>query len=163
MNAIKFILKEHAKIRAAFKLIAKSNSSDAVKIRKLMALCKYLVVHETMEQKLWYPYLKANTKLTTVIKHLVSEEKTAAKVIERFKKMKKKTDWENEWEDKFEKFKDDVDHHADEEDKKLFPKVVLQVDETELRSIGKKLQAFTHQKLARKVLFWKQRTLVSCP
>jgi hemerythrin superfamily protein len=138
MDAIKFILREHNKIRRTFKDINKKSRRIPTKKKMLKELCNYLVVHETMEQKKWYPHFKKNSQLNAVVKHLLTEEKKAAKVIKTFKKPLS----DERWEEKFLAFKKDVEHHASEEEKKLFPKVRKFFDAEELDEIGKVLRKF---------------------
>lgn len=138
MDAIKFLIKEHNHVRRVLKDINKKSRTEAAKKKIFKGLCKELVVHETMEQKVWYPNFKTNPKLNKTVKHLVTEEKTAAKAIKAFKKIKT----QEKWEEKFAEFKTDVEHHAHEEETKLFPKVKKVLDKDELAEIGKKLRKF---------------------
>ena len=140
MDAIKFLLKEHNKIRKTFTKI-KSKSRETTKHKMFDFLCKDLVRHEKMEQKIWYPYLKKNTPLKNKIKHLLKEEKTAAKVIKEFKKIKNPEKWEK----KFLAFKKDVSHHANEEETKLFPKVKKSLENSELKLIGEQFHAYKNK------------------
>ncbi|MBA3661977.1 MAG: hemerythrin domain-containing protein [Gammaproteobacteria bacterium] len=138
MNAVDFLIKEHNKIRKAFAEISNKVHRDLTKREMFEALSHELVRHETMEQEVWYPKLKTNEKLRDVIKHLVFEEKTAAKAIKEIKKIK----IQEAWEEKFLKLKKDVEHHATEEETKLFPKVERLLNEAELNRIGKELREF---------------------
>lgn len=138
MNAIDFLIKEHNKVRKTFAEISKGIHRDITKKEMFNELCQELIRHETMEQEIWYPNLKKNEKLRDIIKHLISEEKTAAKTIKEFGKIK----IQKEWEEKFLKFKKDVEHHANEEEDKLFPKVEKLLDAAELKRIGKELYEF---------------------
>lgn len=147
MDAIQFLKKDHEKVKKTFSKISKGNFltkltkpnySDATRRRMFAALCRELIVHEQMEQKVWYPVIKIDIKVKPIIKHLVSEEKSAAKKIKTFKSIKTQETWEK----KFEQFRDDVLHHAKDEEKKLFPVVQDLIDEKILRQIGKKMQAY---------------------
>lgn len=137
MDAIQFILKEHAKVRHTLSKFKKTLSTSRKK-QIFNSLCNDLIRHETMEEKVWYPHLKKSVQLRTVIKHLISEEKTAEKEIKKMNKIKES----EEWDAKLQKFKKAVLHHAREEEKKLFPKVRATLDKKELSLLGKKLQAF---------------------
>lgn len=137
MDAIKFLLKEHNKIRKIFTKIT-TKSREVTKKKMFDLLCKDLVRHEKMEQKIWYPYLKKHINLKNKINHLIKEEKTAAKIIKKFKKIKNLKKWEK----KFITFKKDVSHHANEEETKLFPNVKKELENNELKMIGNKLKKF---------------------
>lgn len=139
MNAIEFILKEHRKIRKSFAAITKPSRTIASQKKMFTVLSKFLASHEKMEETLWYPKLRKHTKLRSVIKLLISEEKAAGKVIKKMKTIKKDDEL---WEEKLLALKKAVAKHASDEEKKLFPKVKKLVEIDELKIIGKKLQAF---------------------
>lgn len=137
MNAIDFLKKEHNRFRKMLRVI--SNTSDEKsKVRKFNTLSTELIKHETMEQKAWYPTLKKQPDLRKIIKHLVAEEKSAGKAIKKFKK----TEIGLIWKLKYYKLKYDIEHHAQEEEKELFPKVRKLFNKTELNELGKKMRKF---------------------
>lgn len=138
MNAITFLIKEHNKVRRGLKEISKKSHRYTTKRSLLNSLCRDLIIHENMEHKVWYPHFKNNKKLKTEVKHLLSEEKGAEKAIKKLKSIKT----EEEWEEKFYKFKKDVEHHAHEEEHKLFPNVKAILDEDQLELIGKEMRKF---------------------
>lgn len=137
MDAIRLILNQHARIRKFLAQI--SPSKNSVSLKKVFSkLAAFLISHETMEQKVWYPFLKKNTKLKSIITHLVSEEKSAAKTIAKTKKLKSETAFE----EKLMELKSAVKHHAKEEETKLLPKVKKIIEDSELKKIGKKMMEF---------------------
>lgn len=137
MNAIDFLKKEHSRFRKMLRSIS-NMSEEKSKLKKFNILSNELIRHETMEQKVWYPKLRKQSELRKIIKHLVSEEKTAEKAIKKFKK----TEFGLIWKLKYFKLKHDIEHHANEEEKELFPKVRKFFNKTELNELGKKLQKF---------------------
>lgn len=138
MNAILFLINEHNNVRKMFQEIYKGSHRDSTKKEMFFDLCQELIRHETTEQRIWYPYLKNNEKLTKTIKHLISEEKNADKLIKEFKKIKT----QDEWDKKFLKFKKEIEHHATEEETKLFPKVAKILSKKELDDIGLEMFRF---------------------
>lgn len=141
MNAITFLSKEHDRFRKIFAEINDSSHKDLTKRKMLSALCQDLTRHEKMEQLVWYPQLKKNVTLSNIIKHLISEEKNADKLINGFKKIKT----QQEWNEKFLELKKEVTHHASEEEKKLFPKVEKILSEAQLEEIGKAMYRFKQE------------------
>ncbi len=137
MNAIQLILNQHAKIRKFLSQITKSKKPSFLE-REFNKLSLFLISHETMEQKIWYPFLRKNTKLKTLVSHLINEEKTAAKTISKIKKIKS----QETFEEKLFELKNAVSHHANEEEKNLLPKVKKMIDDVELKAIGKKMNEF---------------------
>jgi hemerythrin superfamily protein len=141
MNAIEFLTHEHDKVRKVLAEIDQGSHKDETKRKMFDGLCQDLIRHETMEHKIWYPHFKNHDKLEDTVKHLLTEEKGAEKAIQAFDNVHS----QEEWEKKFAKFKKDVEHHAEEEEKKLFPNVKKILDEATLEKIGKEMHAFKQQ------------------
>lgn len=137
MNAIKFLLTEHNKVRNMLQDIQQAVSYETKK-NIFHKLGEDLIRHEHMEETVWYPFLKQDKALAEIIPHLVSEEKKAEKAIEKLAKISE----EPEWEETFLKLKADVEHHAREEEDKLFPQVEDLLGEEELEEIGKDMLTF---------------------
>lgn len=153
MNAIKFLLNEHDHVRRVFSNITDESHRPETKCKMLEDLCEELLVHEHMEESVWYPCLKdCDEELTDVIKHLLSEEKKAEKLIKELWQASVQQKWE---EKKFKKLKEDVEHHAREEETKLFPRVEDLWEEDELEEMGKTMAMFKKE-LMRKPLKQKQ-------
>jgi hemerythrin superfamily protein len=140
MNAIDFLKKEHEKVRRLLANIKDSSHGEDVRKRLFDELCQDLLRHEKMEQTVWYPRIKQHDeiRLDETIKHLVTEEKGAEKLIKDINA----TESEEEWEKKFLHFKKEVEHHADEEETKLFPKVAKLLSDDELEELGKEMREF---------------------
>ena len=137
MDAISYLTQEHSRFRKTLAAISKMSDEKSRKA-KFNDFCKELVRHETMEQKAWYPVLRKNVALRETIKHLLSEEKSAAKAMKDFKRVR----FNFMWKLRFYKFKHDVDHHANEEEQELFPKVRKILTKTELNALGVKMRKF---------------------
>lgn len=140
MNAIQLILNHHARIRKYLATITKSKNYSSLK-KTFDKLSAFLVSHEKMEEKVWYPFLKKNTKLKTTITPLINEEKSAAKTIANIKRLKS----EEKFEAKLMELKLAVSHHAKQEETKLLPKARKMVEASELKKIGVKMREFKKQ------------------
>lgn len=138
MNAILFLKKEHDKVRRTFLAISSESHRFSTKKEMFSLLCQDLMRHEIMEEEVWYPHFRNNKQLEKTLKHLITEEKNSIKTIKEFEKIKS----QDEWEEKFLQFKHDVEHHAEEEETKLFPYVEKILDKNELEIIGKAMREF---------------------
>lgn len=141
MNAIDFLIKEHNKVRKTFAEIADSSHHFETKKKMFSHLAAELIRHETMEHKVWYPHFKNDSRLDETVKHLVKEENHAEKAIKQLSGI----DSEVTWEAHFKLLKNDVEHHAKEEENKLFPQVKKLLSETELEKIGEDMYEFKKQ------------------
>lgn len=140
MNAIQFLLKEHNNVRRQFADI-ESTASFSTRKKMFDALCKELIKHEKMEQQFWYPHFKNDKNMDEKVQHLIAEEKEAASTIKQFEAVSTQEHWEKI----FEKFKKNIEHHAFEEEHKLFPKVENILSTEQLEKIGKQMQEFKNQ------------------
>jgi hemerythrin superfamily protein len=141
MDAITYLRQEHSKVRKMLATIS-STSNAKTKVKLFNALTKDLTRHEHLEETIWYPVLRKDKDMQSIIKHLVSEEKAAAKAIKKIKA----TSFGIIWRLKFYKFKHDVDHHAKDEEKELFPKARKFLSKTELNALGAKMRKYKAKK-----------------
>ncbi len=146
MDAISFLIKEHNKVRRKLAVLNKESQLNATKKIRFISLCHDLILHETMEQKIWYPYFRNDKKLKKEVKHLLSEENHAAMAIKKFKSFKTKAQWDLH----FAKLKKAVLLHAKEEEKKLFPNVKMILDKSELNAIGIEMHRYMASKKKKK-------------
>lgn len=144
MNAINFLIKQHGKISQFFLEINDESHRKDTQKKIFSELCLFLTRHETMEEKIWYPKLKKLNidKFNKIIQHLISEEKEANKAIQKIKKI---NSYET-WKEKVCELNKDVEHHAREEETKLFPLVSNKLDESVLQLIGHDMYHFFYAK-----------------
>lgn len=140
MNAIDFLLKEHEHVRKTLAQIYNPSHSTETKRKMFKSLGEEIIRHEAMEHQVWYPCFKNDKKIKDEIKQLVAEENLAEKAIKKLENTK----LQQEWETRFSKLKRDVEAHASEEEKKLFPEVIKVLTEPELEAIGLKMYQFKH-------------------
>lgn len=138
-DPIQIILNDHGYITNQFDQIISGLDTDVKQSReKFKSLKDFLVKHETMEQKAWYPDLEKNKDLKSIIADLKKEEDNANKAIKKLDGIKD----DAEWAKGIRQFKDDVMHHASDEQSNLFPKVREAMNKDELDKIGKKMIEF---------------------
>jgi hemerythrin superfamily protein len=136
MNAIDFLIKEHNRVRKMLRTICDESQHYEMQKKQFQTLSQDLIQHETMEHQVWYPHFK--DKLPETVKHLLSEEQHAEKAIKKMSEIKS----EEAWQKQFLKFKNEVEHHASEEETDLFPEVSKILSEKELEEIGMELFDF---------------------
>jgi hemerythrin superfamily protein len=135
MNAIDFLIKEHEHLRQSLQTISK-DSHEKDKLKKFDRLCQELIRHEDMEHEVWYPLFQ--DKISSTVKHLLSEERHAEHAIEQFNELKTR----QAWEEKFAKFRRAVEEHASEEENILFPEVRKLLTPADLEQVGVKMYEF---------------------
>jgi hemerythrin superfamily protein len=137
MDAIVYLRQEHSNVRKMLHKIS-NTANEKTKLKLFATLCKDLSKHEKTEETVWYPVLRKDKDMREIIQHLVSEEKSASKAIAKLKA----TSFGIIWRLRFYKFKRDVDHHAKDEEKELFPKARKFLTKTQLNELGAKMRKF---------------------
>jgi hemerythrin superfamily protein len=138
MNAIKFLINEHHHVRVLLKDIGDKSHRGETKKKMFDQLSRDLIRHESMEQHVWYPRFKNSEKIDDTVKHLITEENKAELAIKSFENIKTEAAWDK----KFAEFKKEVEHHAAEEEEKLFPKIEHLLTVEELEEIGKEMEIY---------------------
>lgn len=138
MNAIDFLVQEHNKVRTLFKDLNDPKHRAETQKKLFLIIADELTRHEAMEQTIWYPQLKGHKKWQEHIKHLKTEEHSAKKFMDKLKKISDAEDWQAG----IKQLQEDVEHHAREEEEKLFPNVRKIVEEETLQRIGKEMKRF---------------------
>lgn len=138
MNAVKFLIKEHNKVRKIFSQIYDKLDNIPQRTKMLENLSHDLLIHEKMEQTVWYPRISIYTALEKRINHLIKEEDSAEKTIKQFRGLNSL----KKWEQLFLKLKSAVEKHAKEEETKLFPNVLKCFSESELKALGSEMKKF---------------------
>ncbi len=140
-NAVDVLLFDHSVIRRMLAYVGnRSKFTNPQRARMWRALVKILKRHETMEQNVWYPVLRRHHIAGPVIQHLLHEEKGAADQLAKFKGV---APFGPSWNAQFKKLANDVEHHASEEETRLFPVVRKAVNKKELRALGAKMIPFS--------------------
>lgn len=139
MNAIDFLIKEHNQVRAMLADISDESHRYETQKKRFDLLATELLRHESMEHAVWYPHFK--NKIPDEVKHLLKEEAYAKHAIEKLQSLKT----ELAWKEHFLKLQKDVEHHAEEEETKLFPVVRKILSADELETIGLDMHHYKQQ------------------
>jgi len=131
MNAIEMLKKEHRAVEALFEEFEAAKSAGPR--RKIFEqIADALAVHATIEEKHFYPAVKA--KQTDDMLHEAVEEHLEIKRIIADLLALDASD--ETFEAKVTVLQEDVQHHVEEEEGELFPKVQKIFDEEELETIA---------------------------
>jgi hemerythrin superfamily protein len=125
-------------------LIAQLEDSDADRETLFAELADKLAAHSTVEEKIFYPAVMADA--TNDILHQSVEEHLVVKRILADMLDLDPEDDEQEFDAKLAVLKENVSHHAhDEEEAKLFPKLGKLLDEDQRAALGNEVLAMFEQ------------------
>jgi len=133
MKATSLLESQHRKVEALFKKLSGGRSDSATVLEEL---ANNLAAHMAIEQELFYPRVKEADS------DLVNESYEEHSVAELALKRLLKTDPEDEsFQARVTTLQELIEHHVEEEEKELFPKVEKAMEAEELSDLGKMMKA----------------------
>lgn len=147
MNAIELLKKDHQKVAGLFKQYENAGQEASAKKEELFARIKQeLDVHARIEEEIFYP--AARQVAVEEAKELVAEAAEEHKQIKTLLAELDGMDADDEQFDaKMKVLKEDVEHHVEEEENELFPKVKKALGSDRLEDLGRQLE-YRRQSLA---------------
>jgi hemerythrin-like domain-containing protein len=138
MNAIDLLEKQHREMEELFEEFEDAGeNARKTKERLCRDISDNLAVHSEIEEKLFYPEAKQeNTEamLRESVEEHLAIKRTLADIIESGPE-------DEQFEAKMKVLKEMVEHHVEEEEKGLFPKVRKACSKEELEDLGNRMQA----------------------
>ena len=147
MDALTLLEEDHRKVKKIMADLEKT-TERGIKTREELfgKLVQELTIHEQIEEQIFYPEVKARAE-SKQLKELVAESYQEHHFVDVVKEEIEDTPFEaEEWAAKFKVMKENIEHHADEEEEgKMFPKVRKVFSREELQSIGTRMQELKEQ------------------
>jgi hemerythrin superfamily protein len=131
MNAIEMLKKEHRAVEDLFEKFESAKSADARR-QAFEKIADALAVHAAIEEKHFYPAVKAKAT-EDVLLEAVEEHLEIKRVIADLLALDAA---DETFDAKVKVLKEDVEHHVEEEETILFPKVKKILDEELLATVG---------------------------
>ena len=141
MDALSLLTADHNRVRGLFtRFQAAEEEKDTETMMDLAAkIIVELEVHTTIEEEIFYPEIKsANEEIKDVVDEGVEEHHVAKTLIEEVKGL---TPDDDAWAAKMKVLIESVEHHAEEEEKEMFPEVRKALDKAKLEDMGMRLEA----------------------
>lgn len=136
MNALKLLIEDHDKVRGLFEQV-KSSNSNSEKKDLFRQIEKELEVHTHIEETIFYPAVREKEGLEDLVKEGVQEHHLVDVLIREINGL---ADDSDVFEPKLTVLMENVEHHADEEESEMFPKVEEKFSEEELEDLGSRLE-----------------------
>ena len=147
MDAITLLEQDHQKVKKIMAELEKT-TERGVKTREELftKLVKELVVHEKIEEQIFYPRVKEQAttkKLEEIVAESFEEHHLVNVVIAEIKETPYDAE---EWGAKFSVMKENIEHHAfEEEEGEMFPKVRKIFSKAELEEMGTEMEELKQQ------------------
>jgi hemerythrin superfamily protein len=140
-DGISLLKKDHAEVRSLLNKLNKTTGHDGAQRQELLGQIEQSVkAHTTIEEEIFYPAFRETVRSNTGDK-LYLEALEEHHVVDLVMAELKETDRDlNEFAAKAKVLKDLIEHHAQEEEKQMFPKAQKAMGADELRDIGQQMQ-----------------------
>jgi hemerythrin superfamily protein len=136
-NATQLLRQDHKKVEGLFSKYEQGKSIDAKK-RFAMQAMNELEVHAQLEEEIFYPAVKKEIEESDLVDEAVQEHQEAKSLIAQLKKMQGQDDGAaDEFESKFSNLMEAIQHHVEEEEGEMFPKV--EDSELDLAELGSEM------------------------
>jgi hemerythrin superfamily protein len=147
MDALTLLKEDHQKVKKLMGELEKT-TERGVKTREELftKLVSELTVHEKIEEQIFYPRVKEQAT-TKKVEELIAESYEEHHFVDTVKAELQDTPFDaEEWAAKFKVMKENVEHHAfEEEEEKLFPKVQKIFTKDELEEMGTEMEELKQQ------------------
>jgi hemerythrin superfamily protein len=151
LDALKLLEEDHQKVK---KIMAEleTTTERGVKTREQLfsKLVEELTVHEKIEEQIFYPRLKQQAE-SKKLEEMVAESYEEHHFVDVVKAEIEGTPYDSEeWGAKFKVMKENIEHHAfEEEEGKMFPQVRKIFSRDELEEMGSAMEALKTELLER--------------
>ena len=140
-DAIAVLKKDHEKVRGLLSQLERAASRNSEKAEQLLAqVDREVKIHSQIEEEIFYPAFRDAAQKRDD-RELYYEAKEEHHVVDMVMPEVRKTDSDaEEFAAKTKVLKELIEHHADEEEKEMFPKARKLFDRAELRELGERLR-----------------------
>ncbi|HEU4345317.1 MAG TPA: hemerythrin domain-containing protein [Candidatus Binatia bacterium] len=144
MNALELLKADHQYVK---KLFEQGQQTEDKKQQKniFKEIKAELELHARIEETLFYPAMEEHEELREMVLESLEEHKQMKTVLREMGRLSPSSE---RFKPKFKVLKDNVEHHAEEEEEgKMFPKIRKVIDRAELEQLGQELEAAKNKKL----------------
>ena len=138
MNALTLLETDHAKVK---KLLAEGEATtergEKTRTELFATLKGELIVHERIEEEIFYPALREHPKAKDIVLEAYEEHDVVDTILGELET----TDVTDEtWGAKFKVMKENLEHHIEEEEGEMFKQARSVFDRSELEDLGQRME-----------------------
>ena len=144
MDVLELLKQDHHKVKELFE--QGQQTQDKKQQKQIFKEIKSeLERHTRLEETIFYPAMEEHEELKDMVLESLEEHKQVKTVLREMGKLSPSSE---KFKPKFKVLKDNVEHHAEEEEEgKMFPKIRKVINRAELEELGQELEAAKHKRL----------------
>ena len=135
MDVLRLLEDEHDQAKSVFNKLEKAEGDAAGRLWD--QLKSMLTLHEEMEERFFYPQLKAEKPTEDLILEAYQEHHVMDLLIEEISALKPS---DEAWQPKIKVLQENTEHHIEEEEGELFPKVRKIWDTAKRAQVGRQME-----------------------
>jgi hemerythrin superfamily protein len=137
MNALEVLKQDHQKVKGLFK--EATGSPDQSKRKELFDKIETeLEIHAHIEETVFYPALETHEELKDLVAKALEEHQEVKIMLEELEELGSES---HDFGSKLQELIESVEHHVEEEEGEMFPKVREVFDESQLEQLGQELES----------------------
>ena len=140
MDALELLTADHNRVRGLFaRFQAAEGENDAQAARLAAKIFEELEIHTKIEEEIFYPTItKLNEEIHEVVTEGIEEHHVVDQLIDEVKNLSPSNE---EWAAKMKVLIENVEHHAEEEEQEMFPKIRTAMGNDARGDLGQRLEA----------------------
>jgi hemerythrin-like domain-containing protein len=146
MNALELLKADHKKVASLFDRV-KETESEKEHLKLFEQIKSELEVHTHIEETILYPTLRQYEELKELVLEAFEEHKQVKTLIREIEGL---VEGSERLDAKLTVMGENVEHHVEEEENEMFPKVEKLMSREELEELGAQLQAAKKESLSAK-------------
>jgi hemerythrin superfamily protein len=135
-DALSLLKHDHDEVKKLFGQFEKA-SSEAKQGQLCSEICTELTIHSEIEEQDFYPEVRRHEGMLEMVLESLEEHRQVKELVEKLKGMQPGN---SRMQADMKVLKDDVEHHVQEEEKTMFPKVKKAIGKERLEQLGQILQ-----------------------
>jgi len=137
MNALEVLKQDHQKVKGLFQEVR--TGSDRSKQKELFdKIDTELEIHAHIEETVFYPAIEEHEEFKDMVAEALEEHREAKALLDELEELGADS---HDFGSKLQQLMEAVEHHVEEEEGEMFPKIQEVFDEDELEQLGRELEA----------------------
>jgi hemerythrin superfamily protein len=137
MNALQVLEQDHQKVKGLFQQA--KNATDQGKLKELFdKIDTELEIHTHIEETVFYPAIEEHEEFKDMVAEALEEHQEAKTMLDELEELGSDS---HDFGSKLQGLMEAVEHHVQEEEGQMFPKIREVFDEDELEQLGRELES----------------------